>query len=181
MCFSVKYAVMKLIRSIHTLLLTSAAGILLFISTPATGQESPKVSANDLQKIESIKQAYISSQLDLSPDEAKKFWPLYEKYEKEMQQVSFERRDNLMNKKELNKASEQRVKQSLDKDISIQQKAVQIRKNYKDQFMKILPPKKVMKLYKLEREFNAKLIEELGRRSDDPKKSDPKNTMNNVE
>lgn len=156
---------MKFLYSFYKIILVLLiTGIGLFISNPVSGQQP---SEGDLQKIESLKQSYISKQLNLSPKEAKEFWPLYKKYEKEMEQLSFKRKDNLMNKKELNKASEQQVKKSLDQDINIQQQVLQIRKRYKAQFMKILPAKKVMKLYKSEREFNTKLIEELGRRSDE--------------
>ena len=36
------------------------------------------------QNIEALKVAFISKELELTPDEAQKFWPLYNQYAKEL-------------------------------------------------------------------------------------------------
>jgi hypothetical protein len=42
---------------------------------------------------------------------------------------------------------------------------VQIRKHYRDEFLKILPPEKVSEIYKSEREFNDEVLRQLKERS----------------
>ena len=41
----------------------------------------------DFQKIESYKIQYLTEKLDLSPEMAQKFWPVYNQYQKEMRAI----------------------------------------------------------------------------------------------
>jgi len=40
--------------------------------------------AQDIKKIETLKIAYLTEQLDLSEEQAQKFWPVYNKYESQI-------------------------------------------------------------------------------------------------
>lgn len=121
-------------------------------------------NGNAQQKIESLKMAYLTQQLDLTPKEAQKFWPVYNQYQQEMQKINQEERSNRKERNNLKNPSDQQIEQSLDRDFQLRQQALQLRENYRKQFRKVIPPRKVSKLYQSEREFNMKLIQELRRR-----------------
>jgi hypothetical protein len=104
-------------------------------------------------KLPAIKKAYINQQMSLTSEEAERFWPVYDRYQTELENVFRERRQN-------NQNSANDLDQ-LNKDLYYEQKLVQIRKKYRDEFLRILPADKVAKLYQSEREFKNELIRHL--------------------
>ena len=106
------------------------------------------------EKYKAEKVAFLTSHLDLTPEEAQKFWPVYNQMEKEKEAAHNKRRE-----------LEQKVRNSgdklSDKEIialtrefaSNEEKEGAINKKYNEEFLKILPPKKVLQLYKMEGEF----------------------------
>src|ERR1700749_3555559 len=90
--------------------------LFLFTVICASAQTDPPVENQKMQNIEALKIAFISRQLELTPDEAQKFWPVYNQYSNEIHVVVKDDQD------------------VLDRD----QKILDIRKSYKDQFIKII-------------------------------------------
>lgn len=147
--------------------------VLLFYCTVASvahAQDNPSDDKNKdaQQKLEALKMAYLTQQLDLSPKEAEKFWPLYNQYQKDMHNIIEKRKQVEMNKNQLNQADNKQIEQSMNQDFQLQQQALQVRQKYQKAFQNVLPPRKVMKVYRSEKDFNMKLIEELHRRQADP-------------
>lgn len=94
------------------------------------------------QKIEALKVAYITNKLNLSPEEAQKFWPIYNKYSDELRKARQEGRQNKT------------------PELEIEEKILGIRKKYNGEFSKVLPAEKVNAFFKAEKEFGTKLKEE---------------------
>lgn len=95
------------------------------------------------QDIEALKVAFISKELDLTPDEAQKFWPVYNQYEKEIAGAVKGNED------------------VLDRD----EKVLNIRKKYKDQFSKVLGnQQRVNQLFNAQNKFRKLLIRALQQR-----------------
>ncbi len=91
------------------------------------------------QQIEALKVAFISKELELSPDEAQRFWPLYDQYTNEIKYVIKFTPD------------------PLDKD----EKILNIKKHYREQFTRIIGPERTIRLYESERKFRQLLIKRL--------------------
>ena len=94
------------------------------------------------EKIQSLKIAFISQKLQLTTDEAEKFWPIYNQYDNEIH--------------------------SLPKGgdvISTDQKLLDIRKKYAPPFQKVIGPQKLNKLFNAERDFRDILIRRLQNRN----------------
>lgn len=89
------------------------------------------------ENIEALKVAFISKELDLTPDEAQKFWPQYNQYSKELKAVKLNNPENV-----------------LDRD----EKVLNLRKSYKEQFTKILGPQRVNNMYNAEGRFHQLLF-----------------------
>lgn len=109
-------------------------------------EATPDVSEKKQQDIQALKAAFITKELDLTPDEAQKFWPVYNQYEKEMDVV--------------------KIKKGDDVDvIDQQQKVLDIRKKYKDQFTKVLGNQQRMnRLFNAEGKFRKILIRAMQQR-----------------
>jgi hypothetical protein len=115
-------------------------------------------------KLEAARNSYINKRLNLTQEEADRFWPVYNQYQIELGNVLRQRRIN-------NSSPQASGLDQVDRDINYEQQILVIRKRYKDAFLRILPPEKVSLLYKSEREFKDELIKQLGeRRSQEPQR-----------
>lgn len=154
----------KLFTGLVFLILAGTSSMPAFSQQTNNGVDQNSNNDQALQKIESLKMAYLTNQLNLSPKEAQKFWPVYNQYEQQIQQINKERRENQIERNNLKNPTDQQIEQSLDRDFQLRQQALQLRENYRNQFRQVIPPRKVSKLYQSERDFNMKLIQELRNR-----------------
>jgi hypothetical protein len=93
------------------------------------------------KKIDSLQVEYFTKELVLTTDEAEKFWPVYNNYKNEIQTV---RKDNQSD------------------PIALEEKILNIRKKYKNDFKIILEIEdRVNKVYVLEKSFREMLRNEL--------------------
>jgi|SRR5450432_2697031 len=104
------------------------------------------VKAQNGARLEALKIAYITNRLNLSPEEAQKFWPIYNEYAAEIKAA---RQDGMKNN---------------STEIQLDESLLNIRKKYSIQFSQVLPPQKVDVFFKSEKEFGHFVQEELKRR-----------------
>ncbi|WP_207532786.1 hypothetical protein [Desertivirga arenae] len=106
-------------------------------------------------QLESVKAEYLTRRLNLSPEEAQKFWPVYRNYQKDLHKIMMERRKA---RQEQKKSGEQVDELEFEADI------LEVRKRYRKEFSEVLPAQKVNLLYQAENDFRQQLIKELGER-----------------
>ncbi len=125
----------------------------------SNAQNKPERQFNK-NNIEALKVAYITRQLNLTPEEAQKFWPVHNIYFEELKKA---RRENM------------------DNELVFEEKALNVRKKYNADFRKILmSDERVNKMYKLEKDFNNELRKELlNRRMNNQKKGIEQTPLNN--
>lgn len=113
-------------------------------------------------RIRSLKIAFITEKVDLTPDEATKFWPVYNAHQDKMQAL---RKDMRMERMEARNnwddMSDKEVESMIDGLLDTREKEVQLEKEFHTQVKKILPIRKVAKLYRAEHEFRTMIIEKL--------------------
>ncbi|MCJ8210177.1 hypothetical protein MUY27_10685 [Mucilaginibacter sp. RS28] len=127
---------------------------------PFRSNSSPSFSPSrpqNFRKLDAIKNAYINKRLNLTPDEADRFWPLYNQYQGELSQLLRERRQN-------NASTQTGGVEKVNKDLYFEQQLLSVRKRYMTEFLKVLPSEKVDLLYQSEREFKDELIHQLHER-----------------
>ena len=109
------------------------------------------------ERLESLKVGFLTERLNLSAEEAKVFWPVYNKYQDELEQLRKSRRENLMNAKlNFDEMSDSEVEKTIDNELMYRQGELDVLKKYNPQFKKVLPVKKVAKLYKgTKRQINS--------------------------
>ncbi|WP_026898591.1 hypothetical protein [Daejeonella oryzae] len=126
-------------------------GFAMFSSAQA---QSPQ---NRSQQIEAVKVAFITQKLDLNTEEAEKFWPVYNNYQKEVYGL-------LKLKKQAKSNQDNNADDVLNSELEFEGRLLDIRKKYKQEFSKVIPSEKVLQLYRAEREFREHLIKELKER-----------------
>ena len=103
-------------------------------------------SAQNGDHINALKIAYITKRLDLSPEEAQKFWPIYNQYAEELKRA---RQDAIRNNKS---------------EIELDEALLNVRKKYSVLFNQALSPQKIDIFFKSEKEFGHFVQEEMKRR-----------------
>jgi hypothetical protein len=126
----------------------------------------PKTKADRQQEkrdnIESMKIAFLTNKLDLTPDEAQKFWPVYNQYQDKLHELRKQRRMNERGaKKNLDELSDKEIEQAIEDDLASRQKELDLQKEYNTKFQAVLPIRKVSKLYAAEEQFKIVLLDKL--------------------
>lgn len=143
---------------------------LLFIFTvilTSLGHSQPPDKKNHKEIREQIraqKIAFISTQLNLTAEEAQKFWPVYNKYEAEMDAVRDEKRKYLRElKKSESTLTADRAYELTEKIFLTEKKEADIRLSYLNQFSIILGKKKASMVFIAEDKFKHELLDQLKR------------------
>ncbi|MCO4822932.1 MAG: hypothetical protein KC469_12740 [Flavobacteriaceae bacterium] len=143
--------------------------IVLFVTLNAIGQ-----SKDRMEKLKTLKIAFITEKLNLSQQEAQAFWPIYNAYDN----ASNELRRNQRNEFRKNVKRGEKV-ESLDDGvskklvatyISTEEKQVQLKKQIVADLEPVLSSKKIWRLILAEDEFKQKMIEEFKKRRAERKK-----------
>ncbi len=147
------------------ILLLFIASLLITVTTANAQQERHRYGQqgnSKYEKIEAQRVAFITQELNLTPEEAKVFWPVYNEYDAKRHELkkTFKNNENL-HKPEIEKLTEKEASLILDNQIIEAQKLLDLRKEYHAKFKSVLPAVKVLQLYDAEREFQKMLIERL--------------------
>jgi hypothetical protein len=141
--------------------------ILLFILSFSSllyaqrGGDMPHHEESD--KLRSLRVAFLTERLDLSSTEAEKFWPVYNKFHEKTRTLEHQRRKLLM---EIRKGelSEEQTENKIQESFSIEEKVIELKREYHSEFKKILSVERVAELYSAEISFQRKVLEELHKR-----------------
>jgi Spy/CpxP family protein refolding chaperone len=136
--------------------------ICLLFNTSGFAQGKGSQSGGHRERIEAQKISYITQQLQLSPQEAQLFWPLYNEMQDKRHALNKERKQ-LMKKirAEESSLSEAQISKLSDQVVDLLVKNAELQRDYHHQFKKVLPPLKVLKLYQSERQFQGMLLHRL--------------------
>ncbi len=108
----------------------------------------------EIKKIQAMEMAFITKELNLSPNEAQKFWPVFNQYRNELRTV----------------ATEKKMGDHLEK----QQKTLDIKKKYRDDFSKVMSQERANKVFGAEEEFKSLVRREFQKRQSEKKQMEPR-------
>ena len=132
-------------KKIFTLLLFAVLGLTSYVHA----QEQP--DTKEQEKIKALEIAFISRKLNLTENEAQRFWPIYNEYKRDVHQVMLTQRNNP------------------NKDVvESDQALLDVRKRYKDRFVGVIGQPRMNKFFQAEREFRGVLLNQLKNRPNKP-------------
>lgn len=114
------------------------------------------------QEFRKQKQEYLIKELALTQEEAKEFFPLYEKFQKEKKQI-YDENQSLMDRADI--AGEGEYRQIINRLLDLQIMSDELEKKYYNEFSKILSYRQLFRLNKAEASFQKYLLKEMSRRS----------------
>jgi Spy/CpxP family protein refolding chaperone len=147
---------MKYTTRILTLIL-----MLCILSLSLKAQEG-KNREEQIEKFRSMKIAFFTERLELTPGEAELFWPAYNENEREKREISHNkhlRRRNI--DEQLDNMTDEEAEKKVDEMMEAREKEVQLAVAFHEDLKKILPPKKVMKFYITEIEFREYMLRKI--------------------
>ena len=138
--------------------------MLIFISAITYAQ--PPQGKRD--KVKSLKIAFISDELALTPQEAEKFWPIYNTFEEKQFEIRYKKLRSLNQQLVDNneeKFTDQMAQQLLNQYENNEEELYQLRKKFNKDLCTVFSPKKVLLLKKYEDDFNRNLLRQMRERS----------------
>jgi len=116
------------------------------------------------EQLESLRIAYFTKQIQLTPAEAKLFWPLYNEYKAEEMRL---RKQNPLGHRSnidatLEDLNDARAQKLLTEMITHEQKLLDLQVRYLDEFKKVLSDPKRVRLLYAERNFKKELLRHIG-------------------
>lgn len=117
--------------------------IFLGVSVFAVAQEDNADDEKQGGRVYTLMVAYLTKELNLTTEEAQKFWPIYNQYRSEIRKT---RIDGKTNKRT---------------EIEVDESLLNIRKRYEGEFTKAVSKEKVNRLFKAERQFATVIQREL--------------------
>ncbi|MET4546828.1 hypothetical protein ABIE26_004166 [Pedobacter africanus] len=112
-------------------------------------------------EIEAYKIGFLTQKLDLSADEAKIFWPIYNNWQKEQDALRKERVQKMINYRkitEIEELSDTEIQNLIENSFSIKQRELNLERKYYYRLKSSLPIKIVGKFYRAQEAFKKEIL-----------------------
>lgn len=122
--------------------------------------QQPMPQGNWKEKMESVKIAFLTNEIGLTPTEAQSFWPIYNSVSEELDKAMYSTFSSYM---ELEKAinenkSDKEVSKCLERYLDALESQDEIRSESVEKYKKILSERKVAKIFVAEEKFRRQHI-----------------------
>ncbi|MCA8829822.1 hypothetical protein [Hymenobacter pini] len=115
-----------------------------------------------LSQLENARIAYLTEQVALTPDQAQKFWPVYNEFTAKRRDLN--RRMRLLRPANLDGLSDQQIRDNLSQVFALRQQEVSLEKEYFDKFQRVISVRQVGKLFLAERQFTKEVLQRVANR-----------------
>lgn len=116
---------------------------------------------DESQKIDQLKIAYFTDELNLTSNEAKRFWPVYNKHDKLYNELKAKKWENIKSRlKNIKSLSDSEAEDLLEDYMAYKQQRVDYRKEFIKELKTVISPKQIMMLKKAEYDFHKKLLKQ---------------------
>lgn len=144
--------------SLKSILASFTAASLVACTLGLSGLASAQTSQKqlDVAAARAQRKATVGANMNLTPDEASKFWPVYDAYEKSMDRIEDRHVKELKDfAAKYNNLTDADAQKKLDEVIAIQQARLDVQKEYIPQFRAVIPQVKVTRFYQIDNKIQA--------------------------
>jgi len=119
-----------------------------------------------LQKVKADKKLLVASNMGLTDEEGTKFWPLYDEYQKELDQLNrnigktIKEYADAFNKGPL---PDDQAKKLMNEVLTIEETEVKAKRSYADKISKVIPAAKTARYIQIENKIRALLKAEIAK------------------
>lgn len=149
-------------------LATALFGVITLVAQP----DMPPPTPERLREIKAQKSAFITARLELTPEEAQQFWPIYNEFDDKQDVIRKEMRELFRGPVEDAELNETEAAQVLDKGLQLRQREIDLERSYQEKFKKAIGARKTMLLRKAEHDFNREVLRKFRDRMDERRHGD---------
>ncbi|SET51040.1 hypothetical protein [Hymenobacter actinosclerus] len=144
----------------RTLLLLSllTAGLL----PEAVAQRGGGNRQERLSQLENARVAYITQRVALTPEQAQKFWPLYNEFTAKRRDLN--QRLRQLRPSQTDALSEQQLRDNFSQSFKLRQQDIELEKDYFDKFQRVISVRQVAALFLAERQFTREVLKRVADR-----------------
>lgn len=118
-----------------------------------------------MDKIKSLKVAFITEQVGLTSKEATMFWPVYNEHEEALSQIRRKERVEIRSKMaDFENLSENEASKLLDQFIELEREKQELNIVFLSNIRDVISPKKTFLLIKAEEDFRKRLLRQIQQR-----------------
>jgi hypothetical protein len=144
---------------------------MFLFAVPAFAETASSADTNMeilVQKLKADKKLLVAGNMELTDAESKAFWPLYDAYQKELQQVNERLGKTISDYADAytqgkGSISNDTAKKLLNEVISVEEQEVKLKRAYADKIGKVLPAAKTARYIQIENKIRAVIKMELAR------------------
>ncbi|MBT8263901.1 MAG: hypothetical protein HKN52_01910 [Eudoraea sp.] len=141
----------------------SKIGVLLLfalVTNFVVGQKRP-----GMEKIKSLKIAFITERLALSSEEATVFWPVYNEHEKALENIRTKERQDIRGKlRNFNQMSDQEIRGLMDEFLELEKEKTERNHAFLKKMSDLISARKTFMLIKAEEDFKRRLLQQIQQR-----------------
>lgn len=142
--------------------------MLLLMMGAAAAQPGGSQAAARQEQMKAAKIGFLTRELNLSEEEAQKFWPVYNKFDNEREA---HRRKMMALRLEANEGGDQltakEAEAAVEQYLQLRQEEVDMERRFYQSVKKVLPSEKVALLFQAEKRFQRELLRNLQQRREE--------------
>ena len=116
----------------------------------------------NLEKLNAYKIGFFTKKLNLTSQEAEKFWPVYNEFQTQKNQIQLEKVSIIRNYNlNENTLSDNQLSEMGDKLVATIVQESSLAVTFHKKLKEVLPPVKVIRFYQAENQYKAQLLKEL--------------------
>lgn len=125
-------------------------GLILVVTTASFAQKN----AATKERMQAMRTAFITEKLQLTPDEAQDFWPLYNEYQNKRKAL----RKGHKKGANIDVMSDKEVDNYMANTLEKEQQGLDLKKEYFQKLQSVISTRKIAKLVQAEKEFKKRLV-----------------------
>lgn len=127
-------------------------GFLLFILSISISQAQERRSKEE--RIQALKVAFITEELNLTPEQSQGFWPLYNELQGKLKELKKDR----IKRPDIDNMSDAELEKLLENHLKVEEERVALNRAYAQRFKKVITIRQVVKLTQSEHRFRKELL-----------------------
>jgi hypothetical protein len=134
---------------------------ILLISGVATGQTEPPRFQEAMARMKTERVSFLTDKLQLTVEEAEKFWPVYNEYLTKREEMMWGKREKMHRDFDPSQLSDEEMNKMLTDVLDQEVQLAQLKKDYFVRLKAVLPIRKVLKLHRVEQEFMNHMLNQI--------------------
>lgn len=140
--------------------------LVLVLSVCTFGQDREQGRERHMERIKALRIAFISDRLDLTPEQAQKFWPIFNQFDERQAEMHHQKRQLRHKLRPENTAnlSDKETAALMEQDDNLETDMQNNRRKLAKDLQGVIPNQKILLLKQLDIEFKEKLLKQMKNR-----------------